>query len=335
MANQITVFLDPAQMPARTQDQTTFDNLMAALVANLPTFGAQVNAAAAGMNAAAAGTAYAIPYTFDATTTTDADPGAGKIRFDNATQSSTTTLRLDLLGSNGVDYTTLIDTFDASTSVIKGAVRIEKAADPTKFIAFNVTGRAAPTGYRNIAVSYVGISSANPFVNGDALILKFQRTGDKGDPATLTQVMHLRDEKTSGTAGGTSTAGFQTRTINTTKKNAITGASLASNQFTLPAGTYRLNGSAPAAGSGGHMLALYSVTDAAYTAYGTSEYVSSSLANVNTRSRIDIELVISASKTYELRHYISSGTGSNGLGVPVGAAGVNETYTEVFIEKVA
>lgn len=52
----ISVFLDPAQMPGRTQDQTTFDNLMAQYFQNLPTFSAQINATATSINAAAVST---------------------------------------------------------------------------------------------------------------------------------------------------------------------------------------------------------------------------------------------------------------------------------------
>lgn len=184
MANQITVYLDPAQMPSRTVlEQKAFDDLMAAFFANLPTFGAQFNAGIASFNAAAAGSAYAIPYTIDLSSTADADPGSGKLRFDSATQNLATTLRLDVLGagSPAVDYTAMIDTFDASTSTVKGSIRIVKQGDGTKFLLFDVTARTAPSGYRDISVTPRASTSANPFVNGDAVLLFFQRNGDKGD----------------------------------------------------------------------------------------------------------------------------------------------------------
>jgi hypothetical protein len=336
MANQITVLLDPTQMPARTQDQTVFDNNMANLAANLPTLGAQMNLVAATMNAYSAGTAYSIPYTFDAATA-DADPGAGKIRFDNATQSGTTTLRLDLLGSNGIDYTTLVDSFDASTSIVKGAIRIEKAADPTKFIAFNVTGRAAPAGYRNVAVSYVGISSANPFANGDALVLKFQRTGDKGDPGVVTAfpMLHARDEKTSGTSGGAIVASTWTaRTLNTVKKNSITGASVAGNQITLPAGTYRFRGRAPAFDANAHQAALYNVTDGGFAMVGSTSYSGPTTTPMSSDSDLAGEIILAAPKVFELRHWIANGTNGTNIGQPANTGQV-EVYSEIIFEKVA
>lgn len=51
--------------------------------------------------------------------------------------------------------------------------------------------------------------------------------------------LHVRDEKADTTQGGTFTSGaWRTRTLNTVKTNEIAGASLASNQITLPPGTY-------------------------------------------------------------------------------------------------
>ena len=54
-----------------------------------------------------------------------------------------------------------------------------------------------------------------------------------------TKLLHMRDEKANGTQGGTFTSGsWYTRDLNTVVTNEINGASLSSNQFTLPAGDY-------------------------------------------------------------------------------------------------
>lgn len=53
------------------------------------------------------------------------------------------------------------------------------------------------------------------------------------------QLFHLQDKQNSGTDGATLTAStWNTRVINTSVTNEISSASLASNQITLPAGTY-------------------------------------------------------------------------------------------------
>lgn len=140
----------------------------------------EMNAFQAALTAIAAGTAFAIPYTFS-TTTTDSDPGPGFLQLDNATQNAATTIRADLLGSDGSTWTNVIDTFDDSTSTVKGQIMLVKLGDATKWLAFNVTALASPAGYKNIAVTNVASSSANPFIDADVIVLKFTRVGDKGD----------------------------------------------------------------------------------------------------------------------------------------------------------
>jgi hypothetical protein len=182
----ITALTDPNQLPNQLQDQQTFDTNMAYMVDMYPERARQENTLAAEMmdlvsQAAviAAGGAFAIPYIFDATTT-DADPGAGKLRLSSATQNAATVMRLDLT-SAGQDYTTLIDTFDDSSSAVKGSIRLVKQGDLTKWMTFNLTALATPSGYRNLTVVCTDSSTTSPFANGDALMLSFQRTGDKGD----------------------------------------------------------------------------------------------------------------------------------------------------------
>lgn len=159
---------------------TTFDTDSDTFHAELPTMITEINAALAALNAIAAGTAAAIPYTFS-TTITDADPGAGFLRLDNATQASATTIRTDLVGSDGVTYTDVLALLDDSTSTVKGFIQLENIADPTKWLIFTVASLASPSGYKNITVACVASSGANPLVNGDTVVLKFTRTGDKGD----------------------------------------------------------------------------------------------------------------------------------------------------------
>jgi hypothetical protein len=182
----ITAFTDPNQLPNQLQDQQTFDANMASMIDMFPERARQENSLAAEMMdllsqsaVIAAGGAFAIPYFFDAATT-DADPGAGKLRLSNATQNAATVMRLDLT-SAGQDYTTLIDTFDDSSSAVKGSIRLVKQGDLTKWMTFNLTALATPSGYRNLMVVCTDSSTISPFANGDALMLSFQRTGDKGD----------------------------------------------------------------------------------------------------------------------------------------------------------
>lgn len=190
MVDELPEAPDPA-----TDTPQVFSQKAAAMVLAQRALPGQINATVAeiagmigGIGAIAAGGAYAIPYIFDSTTT-DADPGAGKLRLSSATQNAATVMRLDLTPA-GQDYTGLIDTFDDSTSPVKGAIRLVKQGDITKWMTFNLTGMATPTGYRNLSVVCTDSSAASPFANGDALMLSFQRTGDKGvDAANAMQFL--------------------------------------------------------------------------------------------------------------------------------------------------
>jgi hypothetical protein len=116
--------------------------------------------------------AISIPYTFS-TTTTDADPGAGTLRLDNATQNLATTIRADLLDSLGSTVTALLDSFALANVSIKGQLRLVDLTTPTNWIVFSLTAVASPSGYRNITVAVIASSSASPFANGASVLLMF------------------------------------------------------------------------------------------------------------------------------------------------------------------
>jgi len=164
--------------------------------------------------------------------------------------------------------------------------------------------------------------------------------------AALNQIMIVEDQKTTGTQGGSSTAGVQTRTLNTVVSNTINGASLASNQITLPAGIYRVQASAPAFDSNQHQIALYNVTDSAYSLTGTTENTTSHSVEstgptfnpVGTRSMIDGIISISATKVFQINHGIQFAVADYGLGqcgiTSPSIAMTHEVYTRVSICKI-
>lgn len=173
------------QLPSLDRTSASFRSDLNAFFAGLvQQFATEANDLAGALNAIAAGTAMAIPYTFS-TTTTDADPGTGFLRLDNATQNAATTIRADLTGADGSTWTDVLNTFDDSTSTIKGHIMLQKLGDATKWILFAVTALASPTGYKNLTVSCVSSSAASPFADGDSLILKFTPKGDRGDTGSV------------------------------------------------------------------------------------------------------------------------------------------------------
>ena len=150
---------------------------------------------------------------------------------------------------------------------------------------------------------------------------------------TIDGVMKITDEKTSGTAGGTFTAGsWQTRVLNTVVTNTISGASLSSNQFTLPIGTFDIKAKAQQYGVNANKAIIYNVTlgqvaingsDAmGYNTYGGSE-----------ASTISGRITITQPCVFELRHYAQTTVATNGFGVPA-STGINEVYAQVEITKI-
>lgn len=149
------------------------------------------------------------------------------------------------------------------------------------------------------------------------------------------QVLIVRDEKASGTNGGGSTATTaMTRDLNTVAKNTITGASLASDQITLTAGTYSIRASAPAFVN--HQARLYNVTDAANTIIGTTENANpaAEVDPTHARSFVIGEFTIAGTKVFELRDWTLETRATNGLGAALGSGAV-EVYSEVEIRRIA
>lgn len=141
-----------------------------------------------------------IGYTFS-TTTTDADPGSGNLRLNNATQSSASQIYVDLLDNLGVDWTGVLDDFDLSTNTNRGYLRLVDVTDLTKWIVFRVTGVTVVSGYRKIDVQFVDSSTASPFSNGESIQIHFTPAGDSGAGSSGDVVVPLTVSVTQTTHG--------------------------------------------------------------------------------------------------------------------------------------
>jgi len=118
-------------------------------------------------------------YKFD-TGTSDADPGAGEISFNNGTYASATEIYIDDADANGA--TTQVDTatWGSSTSTIKGFLHIVDINDSTTYARFKITAAVSDeSGYNKITVAH--LASNNTFSAADELSVHFTRTGLKGD----------------------------------------------------------------------------------------------------------------------------------------------------------
>lgn len=144
----------------------------------------------------------------------------------------------------------------------------------------------------------------------------------------------IADEQPDNTNGGTFTSGsWVTRTLNTEVSDTDGIVSLSSNVFTLGAGTYLIEWSAPAYQVGNHQSRLYDDTNSTVIEYATVEYASNS-SGVQTRSFGATKVTISASTGYKVEHRCSTTSATYGLGAGANF-GNNLFLTQVKITKLA
>jgi hypothetical protein len=146
----------------------------------------------------------------------------------------------------------------------------------------------------------------------------------------------IQDQKSSGTSGGTATIGaWTTRTLNTLVYNRNTLAALASDQFTLPAGTYYISAAAPFYNNEGIMrIRLYNVTDASVVTLGRNAQAQAG-DSPNRPNQIDAVLdtvvTITGSKAFRIEYYTANSETTSGLGIASSLG--TEIYSQVKIWK--
>jgi len=228
--------------------------------------------AAAASATAAANTVAAVPYTFS-TTTTDADPGNGTFRLNNATIASATAAYIDNQDSDAVSQTGFLDTFDDSTNTIKGKLTIRSKTSAAVKYVFNVTGSVVDgTGYRKLTLAYV--SGSGSITNGMACWLMFDRTGDKGTDGLGTGDASGPASSVSGNLAsfnGTTGKLLQDSGVaasNVAKLNTANSFSVGGQSVTTAAGQAIGVSGGPAAGTPGLMInSLAGVGNAAFMSF--------------------------------------------------------------------
>lgn len=111
----------------------------------------------------------AFAFTFSGTTT-DADPGDGLLRLNNATYSSVTQIYVDLQEYNGTDVTAWLDSLDNGAGPIKGGIRLYQRSDQTNWADFTLTSITTGVGYRKLNVTYNDHSGSFGVDPGDIVL---------------------------------------------------------------------------------------------------------------------------------------------------------------------
>jgi len=120
-----------------------------------------------------------VQYIFKTATDTTVDPGTGVVRFNNATQASTTQISLDDVPNGAAaSCAAWIATWDDSTSTVRGYISIVQPSAPSNYRIFQLTSVVTQTGFSQLNVT--NIAGGGSFANNAILQITPYRTGDQG-----------------------------------------------------------------------------------------------------------------------------------------------------------
>lgn len=119
------------------------------------------------------------------TETADADPGNGRFRLNNATLANVTEGYFDDQDTEGTSIAALIDTYDDSSSAIKGTLVLASLDDSANWAAYRIVGTVEnPFGYRRLTLEH--IVSSGTWTAGERFAQAFYRAGDVGQATNIT-----------------------------------------------------------------------------------------------------------------------------------------------------
>lgn len=188
-------------------------------------------------------------------------------------------------------------------------------------------------GFYEVGSNTLGVTIAGSKVG------EFNVNGYSG----LTNRLIMQDRRPVNTGGGAGVAGsWNQRTINTVLVNNITGASMGTNQFTLPVGRYKINNiQATCYAVDYNKLRLYNISNSTTQTDVNSNAIIGSTSYFYSVSFVGGKAEISgyyfdvttSPKTFKIEHYISVSSGGNDFGIATNTA-TDEIYLTIDIEKV-
>ena len=120
--------------------------------------------------------------------TSDADPGAGKVAFNNGTVSSVSEIYFDDVDDNSATVSSFIQSWDdVSNATARGILLIVKETDPSVYGLFKVSGVITnASGYSKVPVTHV--VSNGSFSNTDGIQVSFAYSGADGSNGSAASI---------------------------------------------------------------------------------------------------------------------------------------------------
>lgn len=143
----------------------------------------------------------------------------------------------------------------------------------------------------------------------------------------VTGRFQVQDIKSSGTEGGASISGYNKRTLNSVIYNDIEGATLLSDNITLPAGKYFIKGTTSSQAVGRTKTCIRNIDDNTYI-LGLNDRTFTTSGCISACSGI---VEISEPKTFEILTWCEL-SDPFGLGTYTNS-GQDEVYNEILVEK--
>jgi hypothetical protein len=146
-------------------------------------------------------------------------------------------------------------------------------------------------------------------------------------------LLHIRDEKTSGTDGGTSTGDAWTKhTLDDVKTNEISGASVATSVISLQPGPYYAEGWFISRDDDGAQARLRQVSSISATLVVGSSGISGQVDGSSSLNTLSGRFSLSNSASIEFQYWVNNGVATTGLGSAV-TSGEVEIYADLRIWK--
>lgn len=158
----------------------------------------------------------------------------------------------------------------------------------------------------------------------DAVVRAALVSGSGGGVGGASAYVLIQDHKSQNTSGGTAPSGWFTRDLNTLVNDTTGAVSLASNEFTLPTGTWDIYVEAPGWAIGRSQIRLFNVTDNVTEIWGSSKY-----GHYAPDSTLFGKFTVTGPTTFRVEQKVEAPGGGGGLGLGVEANFSGEIYTTV------